>query len=226
MPSAPEGPMPNSYPSIEMAEQLPYYDPELIADKAIWPCVEDLWGGDWHSEAEVGQEMQHPSRGMHDHRLLLVTIRAYSLFYEAGENGGRDTTSSLATLEITEKLTDAERTMAIHRAWRSKPELIESFADEDLVVKRGMEYTFDDLEPAEINAFLVIEDRKAEPVWRSDNEEEIELPEDEDAGEYVIDKFHAEDIENIKVALSILGAFDSCQHALDDIKEQPVQLDE
>ncbi|HVI60859.1 MAG TPA: hypothetical protein VM535_01740 [Candidatus Saccharimonadales bacterium] len=217
---------------VETADQLPSYDSVRIAEQAVWPTVDHLWRNNWREESVTGQELTFPAVGLQDGVVYDIRLDAgcYRLSTEAS---GCHVLAHTVRLRLKEEATDGVDDLVFNHAAQGNSEtLAELSRDESLVAKKGIEYLFDSEEEAEINAFQSIDDADGMELWVSDylDEEALgDLDEFDDAIDDIIydtDRFYRHDVENISMALSILGAPESCLRALQIIKSQPVNGDE
>ena len=218
--------------TVDVADQLTYYDPERIAEEAVWPAVDEIWGGDWRGEAKAGHKLRFPSSGVHDHVELTVNLKAFCFLLERGEVTEPDITKGVAVIELEERVSPAEEARIINEARGFIPETIDSYKEGALRATKGTCFTFDMEDGADINAFLVVEDLAGNIVWSSEDYEEWEadVPSADEADEELViaeeDGFTVEDVERIAVALSIIGAPEQCLKALEALKQEPIKFDE
>jgi hypothetical protein len=132
------------------------YPAEAVAEKIVWPLVDELWRGDWRVESNDGDEFQFPKSGKHNGRILDVRL-------DADCNGGIDEDGEpfdvvrSATVYIEQHTRPASRSFLLAAAKKAAQELqnmakdiegLEEYAwpdgNEDLfVVKSGSMYAFD-----------------------------------------------------------------------------------
>ncbi len=71
--------MPSEYDfGLEKAGSLPHFDPERIAEQAVWPAVNHLWRGEWRNDTFAGHEFVFPGRGvgLHEDTIFDVVLSA------------------------------------------------------------------------------------------------------------------------------------------------------
>lgn len=240
-----EGQSPKYDFSLEKAGALPHFDPDRIAEQAVWPAVNHLWRGDWRLDTYPGHDFMFPGRGIGSHGSdmlnIVLSANCYGLGAADPEEDGEIELRHTATVQFDKVATDGLRNTIFYRAHKAEPELMESLADpHSLIATTGIAYAFDTHEPAEINAFQTIETHSGAVVWVSDKFDEDEIEDmgvgietgighdgDYDAEEIVfdVDRFHAHDIDNITAALSILDTPEQCLRALRIIKGQPLTVE-
>ncbi|HET7059802.1 MAG TPA: hypothetical protein VFH99_00570 [Candidatus Saccharimonadales bacterium] len=222
--------------SLDKACQLPYFDPDKVAEQAVWPAVNHLWRGDWRKDAYAGHQFVFPGRGagLHESTVFDVALitDCYSLPAEEDDDNDSIELGHATTIQIEKVVTAGLREIVFQHAHKAEAELMETFQDPQiLVAKTGITYEFDTIEDAEINAFQSVEYSDGIVIWVSDRIDEHEVGEfyenDEEVDDLVfdIDRFHQVDLENIATALSILGAPEYCIRALDTIKGQPLEIE-
>ncbi len=245
-----EGASPEYDFSLEKAGEIPHFDPDRIAEQAVWPTVNHLWRSDWRQDSNPGNDFVFPGQGVgfYESDILDIVLSA-NCFGLGPDEDGQIELRHTATVQFDKIATDGLRDTVFYRAHKAEPELIDSLADPDsLIAKTGIAYAFDTHEPAEINAFQALETPSGTVIWVSEKLDEETVEEmfgdeesdvdDEDSSEdydgdevlFDTDRFHAHDVENITAALSILDAPEQCLRALSIIKGQPlaaeVEVDE
>lgn len=219
----PDGGSPFDYDlGLERVGQLPHYDPEAILERAVWPTVNHLWRCDWREDARLGQNLAFPATGAFNNTLFDISLEV-SCYGMRREDLDCSLLGHALTLAIKEDAPEEMRELIFHHASEVSPELTEALEDYGgLVVKKGVIYSFDTEEEAEITAFQSIDDTEGDELWVSDRLDEhvIEDMDDEEEAADVLFRFHLHDIENIAMALSILGASERCLRELDIIKTQ------
>ena len=240
-----EGASPEYDFSLEKAGALPHFDPDLIAEQAVWPTVDHLWRGDWRLDSYPGHDLLFPGRGvgLHERDIFDIALSAncYGLSPSGSEEDSEIELRHTVTVQFDKVAASGLRDVIFYRAHKMEPELMEGLVEPNgLIAKTGIAYAFDTDEPAEINAFQSIEDPNGTVLWVSEEFEEedienmsgdeTEIEDDEcqyeeyDGDEVIfdVDRFHAHDVENIIAALSILDAPEQCLRALRIIKDQPL----
>jgi hypothetical protein len=206
--------LPGELPEFDFnSVEQPYYDPEIIADEAVWPLVDELWRGDWRAEAFPGHVLHFPKSGMVAGKKVDVTITAeQSSAEEAGELLGE------VEITIEEVVSGPERQFIIEAAHDDDPELMKSLDTINLAVKQAVSYAFNTAGEAEIDIYRLIEDPNSkDPFWVMGV---MTLVDDE---KFVNDiKFHDHDITALGDAFAVLGAPDDIIEDLLSIKDEPI----
>ena len=224
--------MPSEYDfSLEKAGQLPHFDPERIAEEAVWPAVNHLWRGEWRNDTFAGHDFAFPGRGVGLHEDVVFDVVLSAECHGVPSDTDSSELGHTAMVQIERVVIGGLREIVFRHARVVEPDMMDAVEDyPGLLTKAGIVYSFDTHEDPEISAFQSVEDQHGTVIWVSDRLDEHEMEEMGDDGDgddilFDIDRFHKHDIENIASALSILDAPESCIRALNIIKGQPLAVE-
>ncbi len=225
-----EGSQPNYDFGLEKIAELPYFDPERIAEQAVWPTVDHLWRGDWRKESFVSHGVFiFPGTGLYDEAIHDASLEAHCYSLERDETD-YVTLGHGVELRIDTEANDDQREVILHHVQQTEPDFIEAAKDYPLAARLGVTYSFNTEDRAEITAFQAIVDVSDDgrEIWMSERLDETQVEDMASEDDEVVpdaDKFYRHDIDKIAAALSILGAPEQCLRALDIIKGQPVEVE-
>lgn len=223
MPGESGGGMPEfDIDSLEI--ETPYYDPEEIANQAVWPLVNKLSGRDWRKKASAGQHMTMPAEGLDgSDRMFDISITAD----QALDIGGESETGflSTATITVAEIVSELQRDTLVEEVSKRLPEEFEPWDLGYLVVKNCVTYAFSTDGECEIDPYLTIEEPvDGNTLWHSTSEGYHHGYDDDWAIDAEV-KFRDHDLDTLKNAFIILSASAELIEPLDWIKKNPIQPD-
>jgi hypothetical protein len=224
LPGETGGDLPNfEIDSIEGA----YYDPEIIANEAVWPLLNNLWQGDWQKEAFPGQSFEFPKAGVDEtNQMLDIRLIAEQALDDGVETGETELCSETSII-VDEIVQDPRRTLIIKNLIQNYPSAFEVCDIDKLIVRRGVSYSFDTDGNSDIDVYQEVESIEGNVLWHSlASYEEGENEEDEEVGgdmfyEQEV-KFRDHDIDTLKTAFKFLGASVGLIETLEWIKQEPI----
>lgn len=223
--AVPEG-RPNDDVLAALELEPPCFDPEELANTAIWPVVDLLSHRDWRREAHPGPDLQFPAREECNGVMTDVYLNAGCEFVETvdGDRAHEAETTCSVTIDIQTTATGAVRDYILDKAYETWQDINsqtgEDYTPEELLAKTAIAYSFN----AEGGVFIsttqeVVIKKDGELVWSS----EYSAPEDVANQE----KIYENDLDMISQALLILTdspAHEGIEEVVEAIRSRPMTV--
>jgi hypothetical protein len=211
-----------------LSPEEPYYDPEVVADTALWPVVDKLWRGDWRRDAYPGLNFQFPRRAQWEGSMVDVYLVAGCELSLDGDDEvdkvvDPEQFTSCVTVMIETTAEGDVRDYMLTQAYDSWRDIQSAAADHyertALVAKSCIEYAFSTDGDMYIKTSQdVVRLSDGDIAWTNEYDE----GESEDTDQM---KLHAEDLDRLGTALMTLTDSPEYIDVMDAIKKNPILPD-
>lgn len=205
----------DKFANIATALEAPHFDPDKIAERLIWPVVDDLWRGDWRNRSFPGIPFQFPRSGKRNGQILDVCLIAASEYPESGDED--DGMLCCVTIDIQTVVTDALREHILEKTFEdwgdARVDYLNGYTEDDLVTKTSVAYVFQSGEVIALSSQQVNDERDGGVLWSSSDFG--------DTGS-VQTAIYEDDLEKIGQGLVILTGSPEHDEALELIRREAI----
>lgn len=222
-------------------EPEPHLDPQVIADRLVWPTVNRLWvpGDDWRKEATPGATLEVPKSDIKKGVAIEVQLSADCRLKEEDEcNGYEDELVHGVTLELRRELSEETCDLLLTELRMKSPGVLEEVPRGDIVARRVLSYFFDTEGAVGVHEAQMIRDVNGDQECYPGNMDQYDpTPSaegsawtDEDDGEYVTSdlalvptRLREHDLSEISLAVNVLTRSMWHQRIVKEIVEQAIK---